>query len=645
MTELLAISSLNPSWGTHVLRRSSANGKGKYSKAWRRRNVFMLLESDMPVAPLTFNGAQVSVAFSGDLLEKSRKALTEPAAYVAMLYEQYGDDFAESLRGSFAIILYDHVKHTLKAWTDHFGVQPLFYTESRECVAVATSLKSLLRSLHASPQIDPAAIHEYLQYTCIPTPKTIYEGVSKLAPGHRLTLNARSAGVTTRSLTGRLSVQSYWDMSYLESTGKESEAAWAARLSAAARSAVSQNLTGPKHSEAGCFLSGGTDSSSISGLVGQLTGEPPNTFSIGFDDRRYNEIHYARIAAKHFNANHHEYFVTPGDILSLLPKAAGVYDEPFGNSSIIPTYFCARLAAQHGITHLLAGDGGDELFGGNSRYVDDRVFQKYSLIPAWIRRCVIEPAASVISNHLSWTLFRRAASYVRRANLKTPDRYFSYTLLSSVSPADLFTGDFLRSIDGHDALDSARIHFHAADTHSELNRWLYLDLKITITDNDLRKVTAMSRLAGVTPRYPFLDPSLAEFTGTMPAYLKVRGTQLRYLFKKAMRDVLPMEIIRKKKHGFGLPFSIWVGENKPLRDFTFDVLGTAQCRQRGYFRRDILDWLWSRYETVHRQYYGDVLWVFLMLELWHIGQTAAKKTQSAEVAPPLPLMPVMPLPN
>jgi asparagine synthase (glutamine-hydrolysing) len=486
----------------------------------------------------------------------------------------------------------------------------------------------LLPLLAKEPEIDPTAVHEYLQYSCIPTPKTIYKGIFKLAPGHQLTYKQR------------VSIRPYWDMTYNEAASDQSEADWATQTLSAVRSAIALNLTATeKIQTTGCFLSGGTDSSSIAGLVRELSGQRPNTFSIGFDDPRYNEIHYARIAAKHFGANHHEYFVTPGDILNLVQKAAGIYEEPFGNSSIIPTYFCARLAAENGITHLLAGDGGDELFGGNSRYAADQVFQKYALIPGWIRNRLLEPTASLVSGNTRPELVRRAASYVRRSKIQPPDRYFSYSLVSSVPSRDLFTSDYLKVLGVNDSLIPARRHFHAATAQSDLNRWLYMDLKLIITDNDLRKVTTMSRLAGVTPRYPLLDPTLATFTGTIPAKLKVRGSQLRYLFKKAMHDVLPPEIIGKTKHGFGLPYSVWVGENKSLREFTFDVLGSSRCRERGYFRRDLLEWLWLQYENVHRPFYGGVLWEFLMLELWHVLQRDGSSRELREYVP------VMPNPN
>src|SRR2546422_11304031 len=179
-------------------------------------------------------------------------------------------------------------------------------------------------------------------------------------------------------------------------------------------------MTGLEPSRMGCFLSGGTDSSSIVGMLSQLTTEPARTFSIGFDDSRYNEMHYARITARHNKSRHHEYFVTPNDVLALIQRAVPAYDEPFGNSSIIPTYYCARLAAENGVTHLLAGDGGDELFGGNSRYADDRVFQLYSSIPLSVRRLLIEPLVNKTAGYSRFS--DRAARYVRRSNIAVPDR-------------------------------------------------------------------------------------------------------------------------------------------------------------------------------------------------------------------------------
>jgi asparagine synthase (glutamine-hydrolysing) len=364
--------------------------------------------------------------------------------------------------------------------------------------------------------------------------------------------------------------------------------------------------------------------------MSQCGKEPANTFSIGFDDPRYNEIEYARIAAKHNNTRHHEYFVTPDDILALIERAVPAYDEPFGNSSLIPTYYCARLAAENGVTHLLAGDGGDEIFGGNARYVDDRVFQHYGRIPKF-GQSVIEPIVAAGASS-GVRLFDLAARYIRRSKIDLPDRFFSYSFFSSVPKTELFTPEFLLSVSGRHSLEPARKHFAAAPASNDLNRWLYMDLKMTIGDNDLRKVTVMSRLAGVTARYPLLDPALAEFTGTIPARLKVKGPQLRYLFKKAMAGVLPPAIITKGKHGFGLPYAVWLREHGRLRDFTFDILGSTRFQQRGYFRKGLVEWVWSQYEKVHQGFYGEVLWVLLMLELWHVRQNDVSSETRMETA-------------
>jgi asparagine synthase (glutamine-hydrolysing) len=597
-------------------RRPIASGaQPKYYKECGRgvsMGISMSVSGDEPLERYVYDTPEVSLICRADLLGCDSQAQMDSNTHIARslveLYERVGDSLANGLRGSFAIILYDKKLRVLKAWVDHFGVERLVFTNPPGFFAAATDTRLLLPLLSRRPGIDPVAVQQYLQYTCIPAPKTIFEGIYRLQPGHHL--RSRPAP----------DARPYWDMNYLEVDEQKTEAVWAADTERALRSAVSLNLSGVSSVRLGCFLSGGTDSSSIAGLIGQSTNEPARTFSIGFDHPRYNEIHYARIAAAHHKSNHHEYFVKPDDILTLIEKAVPAYDEPFGNSSIIPTYYCARLAAENGVTHLLAGDGGDELFGGNSRYVEDRVFQRYGSIPHWIRRFCIEPAVSM---GCSWTrlhFFDLANRYIRRSNINVPDRLFSYSLLSSVPGAELFTSDFLAAIDGHDPMIPARNHFRAAPARNDLNRWLYLDMKITIADNDLRKVTVMSRLAGVTARYPMLEPALAEFTGTIPARLKVYKSQLRYVFKKAMAGILPPEIIKKNKHGFGLPYSVWVGEHKPLQDFTFDVLGSSRSRQRGYFRADLLEWLWSQYKSVHQKYYGDLLWMFLMLELWHFKQ-------------------------
>jgi asparagine synthase (glutamine-hydrolysing) len=565
-------------------------------------NLVLAIAGDRPVDAFFFSSPRLTLICNADLVEPLPVKVS-PAELLASLYEQKGDSFTRDLHGWFGVILYDHESGELKAWTDHFGVRRFVYSVESPTPAVASDIRLLTPPPGRGWDIDTQAVVEYLQYSCIPAPRTIYRGIRRLEPGN--TLNLRSGSATA-----------YWDMSYPEDVNPHhTDDVWARETEAAVHDAVRRHLQfSPGSHRSGCFLSGGTDSSSVTGLAGQITGEPPRSFSIGFSDPRYNEIEYARIAARAFKADHHEYFVTPNDILDLIPRAVQVYDEPFGNSSIIPSYYCAKLAAAAGVTHLLAGDGGDELFGGNERYVSDLVFQRYRRVPLLMRKGLIEPCLDLLA---PIPVLRKASSYVRRANLPAPDRYISYNLPMIIPAGELFSADFLAKVGELDLLEPARRHFRRAPASSELNRWLYLDLKITITDNDLRKVTPMTELTGLTVRYPLLDPGLAEFSGRLPTNFKVRNNQLRFGFKKAMSNLLPADIIKKTKHGFGLPYSAWLGEHSLLKEFTFDTLGSERARQRGYFREDLLEWLWSGYQGIHRGFFGDALWVFLLLELWH----------------------------
>jgi asparagine synthase (glutamine-hydrolysing) len=346
MTELCAVAGLDPAEVIQLEREARGPRRLKeiravYQKEAQLGTLYMAVTGDHSVDSFFFKCPEFSLICRADLLGLDSPARASTALRLGSLYRQHGDSFICGLSGTFAIIVYDNNTRTLKAWTDHFGVERLAFTKSNGCLAIATDVRMLLRFLRQHPPIDPTAIQQYLQYTCIPSPKTIYKGISKLEPGHEL---------ISRPITA---TRSYWDMKYESAISDRPEALWVKDTRKAVRSAVARTVTALDSTDkVGCFLSGGTDSSSVAGLVGQITSQPPRTFSIGFDDPRYNEIRYARIAAKRFCADHHEYFVQPADILALVQKAVTAYDEPYGNSSIIPTYFCARLAAENGITHL-----------------------------------------------------------------------------------------------------------------------------------------------------------------------------------------------------------------------------------------------------------------------------------------------------
>ena len=313
--------------------------------------------------------------------------------------------------------------------------------------------------------------------------------------------------------------------------------------------------------------------------------------------------------------NHDEFYVKPQDVLSVFGRLVEAFDEPFGNSSIIPAYFCAVRAQQRGVKYLLAGDGGDEVFGGNERYAQQQVFRNYFKLPSILRKGVLEPLILNRAERLPVGLFRKAASYIRRANLPDVQRIHSYRYIAD---SDIFDDDFLASLDVDLVATVAQDHFQRLPDAEVLDRHLYMDMKMTIADNDLVKVNRMADCAHVRVRYPMLDQNVVELGFRIPARLKLKGTRgLRYIFKQAFRDFLPPEILAKKKHGFGLPVAIWFRKDRQVQEMARELIFDPGHLQRGYFKPDFFEKLWQWQLNDETPYYGSQLWLFVMLEAWH----------------------------
>jgi asparagine synthase (glutamine-hydrolysing) len=307
--------------------------------------------------------------------------------------------------------------------------------------------------------------------------------------------------------------------------------------------------------------------------------------------------------------------VTASDCFKAIPGMIRSFDEPFGNSSAIATYFCARLAAENGVKTLLAGDGGDELFGGNEWYGTDKIFQLYQDVPGVLRKGLVEPLLGLLP--FKNGLVGKARRYVRRSNLPAFERIMSYHFLCAHAPEEIFEAGFIDALNGYGVLDIPSRYYREAPAKEHLDRLMYQDLKVVIGDSDLPKVTCMSELAGIRSRFPFLDRAVAEFSGRIPAGLKVKGFEKRYLFKRAFRKLLPVEIIQKKKHGFGIPVSEWMKTDPKMRELARDTLLSQRAFERGYFRREFIDDLFRKYDADDSSYYGDTIWSFLATELWH----------------------------
>lgn len=526
----------------------------------------------------------------------------DAGSVLCRLYEMEGASFLRRLRGAFALALWDRRNQRLLLAVDHFGMRRLYYARRAGETVFASRIACLLRG-RESTGVDPAAIYSYLNLGFLPAPDTPFAGVRRLPPGHAMYVSG-----------GHHKVEPFWDVRYSEETHREGRAA--ADIYRLSHQAVREAWGGSKPKEVGAFLSGGTDSSTILGLMTRVTGEPVTCFSIGFREERYDELRYARLSAEHFGSSLHTRIVTPDDAFEALPGLVDAYDEPLGNNSAIGTLFCSRMAREHGVTRLLAGDGGDEIFGGNERYRTDQIFARYGRLPAAIRKGLVEPVLSWLPSPAPGIL-GRAQRYVRRANIPNPARFYSYEFHVAQNAATLLEPEFLRQVGSAGPQQTLEEHFRRAHATSELNRLLYLDLKLTIGDNDLFKVTRTADMAGVGVRFPFLDVPLVEFTSTLPTRFKVRGLEKRVLFKRAFRALLPAETLAKRKHGFGVPTADWLRTHPGIREMARDTLLDSRTAQRGYFRRGALDRLFEQHAADSSAFYGDIIWTLLMLELWH----------------------------
>jgi asparagine synthase (glutamine-hydrolysing) len=525
-------------------------------------------------------------------------SLAETCTRLIDAYREEGGDALRSLFGDFAIAIVEPHRERGLIAIDRTGTRSIVYQQTKAQLLFASTADVLACHPLADATIEPQAIFNYVYFHMIPGPSTAIRNQARVLPGHYLQWDG-----------SQLNQRPYWKMDFKEEDGDV--ASYREALRAALREGVKATLA---NGRSGAFLSGGTDSSTVSGLIGEITGEPAQTFSIGFDAQGYDEMEFARIAAQHFGTEHHEYYVTPADVAAAVPRIAEVYDQPFGNASAIPTYYCARLATQHNITRILGGDGGDELFGGNARYAKQHQLAHYQRIPRALRSGLVEPIVKRLPVGTSIPLVRKAWSYVQQASLPMPQRYESYNLLNRLGVENVFSPEFLRSVNVDGPSQVLADAFAPYGNCSLINQMLGIDLKLTLADNDLPKVTRTCELAGIDVAFPMLEDEVVSFSARLPRDLKLKGAHLRYFFKEALRGFLPDAIIEKRKHGFGLPAGEWLRSNPQLNEIARDALHSL--KKRGIVRPAFVDALLGQYLPRHPSYYGTMVWVLMMLELW-----------------------------
>ena len=519
---------------------------------------------------------------------------------IVHLYEEYGHQCVLMLRGMFAFAIWDSSSRTLFLARDRTGKKPLYYRHTPDSFIFGSEIKAVLCDDSAETKPDQVAIHHYLTYQDVPSPWTAFEGIRKLPPAHVMTLR-----------DGRAEMRRYWKLSYLpkhmmseEEIGDEV----VRRLAEAVKIRLVSDVP------LGAFLSGGIDSSAVVALMAREASRPVKTFAVGFGEKDYNELKYARIIAERFGTEHTEFMAEP-DVCDILDKLIWHYNEPFADASAVPTYHVSRLAREH-VTVVLNGDGGDEDFAGYERYVANALAERLMrFIPA-------SAAGAMLSVLMLLPRRRSSMSFVwklKRFLQEYPSEPFLRNAhwLSHFTPAmksGLYTPEFAEAVDEHDSYALLDRHFREAEADRMLDRALYADTMMYLPDDLLVKVDVAAMAHSLEARSPFLDQQFMEFAARIPADLKLRGRVTKYILKKAFRGILPDTVLSRPKQGFTVPLDAWFrGE---LKAMAYDVLMSERSMNRGYFRpervRMILDehssgsWNWQNH-----------IWNLLMLELWH----------------------------
>ncbi|MEP4889845.1 MAG: asparagine synthase C-terminal domain-containing protein [Aliiglaciecola sp.] len=509
-------------------------------------------------------------------------------------------DFYQQLSGQFWIVI---SRKGLPAivLTDHLATKPCFYYQSGNQLFISDSLRAIKAIDTVTLQISKQALYNYIYFHCIPAPKTVYQGAFKMEPGKAVYFGVD--GVVNSELLYCPEFASQID----DPNGALKTCL--STIETAVESHSSDNV--------GAFLSGGLDSSTVAGMLAKIQGrkeqpEKAKTFSIGFEVPGYDETEYALITAKHFDTDHEVLYLKPEEAAKEFVKVAQYFDEPFGNSSAMAAYFCATFAKNQGIDVLLAGDGGDEFFAGNERYAKQKVFEHYTKLPTWLANSLDALLNNGVTRKLP--LFKKVASYIAQAKVALPGRLQTHNFVNQLGNDAIFTRGILDEVDVEQPAQQLMSRFKDCKSEHPVDGMLYLDWKFTLADNDLVKVNKMCELAGVEVRYPLIDKNIVDFSCTIPADLKLPGNKLRDFYKKTCKGFLPDETLNKSKHGFGLPFGVWMNENQTLKDLTINALNSF--KKRNIVKQSLVEQALESHGSVHAGYFGELIWIMVVLELW-----------------------------
>ena len=509
---------------------------------------------------------------------------------IVHLYEQYGESCVDKMRGMFAFAVWDESRKTLLLARDRLGIKPLFYTVVDGRLAFGSELKVVLQLPEVERKLNWGSVNHLFSAMTTSSAESIVDGVHKLKPGHILTASPRNG----------VKVRQYWDVEFDPDYSK-TEQHFVERLRDLLEESVRLRLIADV--PLGAFLSGGIDSSAVVATMARISSGPVKTFSIGFPDKDYNELDYARQVARKFGTDHHELVVDP-NVLSIIDDLPWFLDEPFGDSSAIPTYMVSKLASEH-VTVVLSGDGGDELFAGYDKYVKERTERRLEQIPTPVRGL-----AGIVGRSMQEGM--KGRNFLRHLALSGADRFFdSNILFREAEKLSLFEPDAYEHIQNEDPRSPWKQFLRNGKMHW-LSALQYMDIKNYLPNDILTKVDRMSMAHSIEARVPLLDHKFVEFAATIPPELKLQGKTTKYIFKKAMEGILPDEILYRPKRGFAIPLGRWF--RGQLSMYVRDLLLSRKSLGRGLFRKEYIERL---IELNDRGRPLDLqLWTLITFELW-----------------------------
>ncbi|MBI2943155.1 MAG: asparagine synthase (glutamine-hydrolyzing) [Candidatus Wallbacteria bacterium] len=568
--------------------------------------------------PIYNEDGTIAVVFNGEIYDFDRARDRLLAAghqfrthsdteVLVHLYEEVGDAVPEHVHGMFAFAIWDAPRKRLLIARDRLGKKPLHYTLAGGDLVFGSELKCLLAHPGVTRRIDPTSLARYLHYEFVPSPDTIFAGVHKLPP----------AGLAVWQ-DGKLTIRTYWDIPRpVPGAPVPDEEECAREVARITDAAVRRRLVSDV--PLGIFLSGGIDSSTVAYFAAQAKSDI-QTFNIRFEEKSFDESVWARRVAEQLGTRHFEETLNPEAMLELAPRVAEILDEPLGDASILPTYLLARYTRRH-VTVALGGDGGDELFAGYPTYQAQRLVSLYRLLPAVLRKNVIERAVGLLPvSTENISLDFKVRRFVAGAGLEMPLR--NSVWLGSFAPEelDVLAPDVRASVDWPRLASSAEAAWEAGKAEDPLDRALYLDMKLYLQDDILVKVDRATMACSLEARAPLLDTELVEFVSRLPARLKLKRLRTKNLLKAAMRGKLPDDVLDRPKKGFGIPVAQWA--KRELRPLFEEQLSAARIRAGGYFDDSVVSRL-LREHLDGRADHRKKLWTLLVFQLWHERWTRA----------------------